>query len=72
MPMGICEACSALGGKRANTNNQANRLANLQWAGHTVSMRWEEEKTVARGRKFPWTVLGIAVLIALVLYFIQR
>jgi hypothetical protein len=72
MPLGFCEACSALDGMRANANNQANRLAK-QWAGHIVSMRWDKEReSDARGRKFPWTVLGIAVLIALVLYFIQR
>jgi hypothetical protein len=30
---------------------------------------WDEER---KAGKFPWLVLGIAVLILLVLYFIQR
>jgi hypothetical protein len=32
-------------------------------------MRWEEEK---KPLKFPWKILAFALLILLVLYFIQR
>ncbi len=31
-------------------------------------MCWGEER---RRRKFPWTILGIAVLISLILYFVS-
>jgi hypothetical protein len=32
-------------------------------------MQWDENR---KARKFPWAVLGIAVLILLILYFVQR